>query len=540
MPRIATGQLPDTLKPLWDEWISGGMTHPEIERRQRETRSIAGGVGSSSSIAQIDYWQFVDDAIRGVGGFLDGSYIFPHPREVKRDQSTLKKKAFERIEMAIYDNFTGVIAEAPWIHIARASDMIKRDPQEVEGLDEFWADVDGRKTAMLDFLEFPFMQARAYGTGFVRVDRPVTGLRNESENRSTPITLHAMPTSAFKWWTLDQTGNLTALLYCFDRPGYKSPALYLWSLEEYAALLPTSADDKENYSVEVWGRNPLADSGRIPFARLHDGRPAYGEALGNSIMLNIAKIGRDVLNADSELIELRRKTALTFLGIPLKNATAESVNKLEIGTASAVPYDGDGGEPKWIAPELESMTKIQEYREKKKEQAFGMAHMAALSGYIQTSSGFHAEVEADKTNTRIARSAASLEAFETELLSLWAAYRGVEFGDPAPTVEYPREFGIRDLDKLTERTQAQLNMNLGPEADAEILRTYYQALYPRKGKDDIERMAQGSAQARAEHAQAQQESAMTPQDRAKRLIRKVSDSGNSARSDVAGRDGRAA
>lgn len=534
MPHIVAGNL-GTVAPLWEQFVEGGMVHPEIKRRQSETQTVAWG--ASASMAEVNYWKFVDDAIRSTGGFLDGSYIFPHAREVSRSTSTLKKKAYARLEMADYDNFAGVIAEAPWLYIVQSADMIKRNPQDIPGLDEFWGDVDGNGTAMLDFLEYPFMQARAYGTAFVRVDRPSVNLRNEAENQGTPVTLRALPTSAFRWWTMDGTGNLTGLVYCLNRDGYEEPAVYVWGPKEFRVLVPQSPTGK-NYIVESEGANPLAEEGRLPFARLHDTRPNHGECLGQSIMLAVAKIARQVYNTDSEIVELRRNTAFPFLALPMKIADPLVVSKLQIGTASAVPFDGDGGEPRWVAPELEAIVRLLEYREKKKEQAFSMAHMSAVVGHIQTSSGFHAEVEMDKTQRRIGRAAASVESFETEVLDLWAAFRGVELSDPEPTVEYPREFGIRDMDKVYARTQARLTMGLGEADTIETLRDFYQALYPRRPKEEIEGLAKSSAQAKQESHERAEEAEMSNRDRARDLIkRKRNDAGNSARSKPANREG---
>lgn len=509
--KIVAGQLPDDLKPLFQEFVEGGYEHPEIRRRQAETRSY---VGTTTSMVQLDYWKFIDDAIRGVGGFQDGSYIFPHQREIVRG-TTLKRKALARIEMADYDNFAGVIAGAPWGYISQSADMIKRDPQDVEGLDEFWQNVDGNRTSMLDFLEYPFLQARAYGTAFVRVDRPGLSIGDDQENREVPVVLRSLPTAAFRWWTVDKSGNLTGVVYCIGDS--KAPDIYIWGLSTWATLIPVDSEDSSQYMVADFGYNPLADEGRLPFVRLHDHRPGFNEGLGQSIMLNVAKIARQVYNTDSELVELRRHTAFPFLALPMKTADPEAVRKLEIGTASAVPHDGDGGSPKWIAPELEAMVRLAEYREKKKEQAYGMAHMAAVVGYIQTTSGFHAEAEFDKTRQEIGRCASALEAFETEVISMWGSFRGIQFDmDNKPTVEYPREFGIRDLDKVYERTTTRLAWNLGENDLLETLRDLYQSLYPRTPKDEIERLAKAGVAARVaareEMKEQMEEKEKTPKD----------------------------
>ncbi len=522
MPKAEFPAGLSTLRPLWEQWNdAGGKDHPEVVRRQLETKTIADGAGSRA-LRQIDYFTFIQDAIRGTGGFLDGSYLFPHQREIIKQTSSLKPKALARIEMATYDNFAGVIAEAPWIQIRRAADMIKRDPAN-QDIDQFWNDVDGNRTAILDFLEFPFMQARSYGTGFVRMDRPPAMIRNETENRRVPVMLHSLPTASFKWWTLDAMGNLTGLIYCLSRQGYEAPAIYVWSVQEFAALLPTGPKEKEQYSVERWGTNPLIAEGRLPFARVHDSRPTYGEALGQSVMLSVAKIARDVYNTDSERMELRRNTAFPFLGLPMKTATAEAISKLEIGTASAVPYDGDGGEPKWVAPELQAMQELREESKNKKDQAFSMAHMVPFASYddgktVNTNSGYHAEMEADKTNTRIASCAASLEAFETELVDLWAMFRGVKFGEDRPTVEYPRDFGLRDMDKMFERTKLRLDMGLGDDDVLECLRDFYEALYPRTPEKEIEELAKAGVKAKAAAKKLEQQQMQTPRDRAKELI----------------------
>jgi hypothetical protein len=133
-----------------------------------------------------------------------------------------------------------------------------------------------------------------------------------------------------------------------------------------------------------------------------------------------------------------------------------------------------------------------------KDAAFVMSEMTGLLGHtkaVQTSSGYHSEVELDKSERRIGRLAASVEAAENKIARLFLAMVGAPDQDYG--VSYPRKFGMVDTDTMIVRTRDRLALNLGNADSIEVLKDYYNALYPRKTAKEIEAMAHAAAAARA-------------------------------------------
>lgn len=492
---------------IFDHWVAKG-DHAEIKRFE-ELIGPTVGVGANGIMRQLNVWDFIKDAIEGTGGFADGSYLVPHKREFDRGKQTLVAKFWERAVLADYDNFPRTIAETPINFIVEAKDLIQRETDDPR-LERWWTNIDGEGTNIEDFLlGFPAAQAQAYGTAWIFVDRP-GGIGNLAEDvqPGNEVYIRCVATRNVVYWEFDEDGAFSALVVREPETDVSGDACPVrvwtadaWGLFEPDAVAPTSSgatkQGKTSYHPTAGGDNQL---GRIPVAQLHYEDPAPKRALGKSPMLDVARVARTVYNMESEAREIERKCAFAMLAVPRK--TLGGRTKVEVGTDSLFEYDGEGGEPKWIEPSLNSLDKYRERIKEKRESAFSMAHMAAVSGYVQTSSGFHTEAEFAKTGRRIGKFAAQLETVEAQIGSLYLQYHGV---NPARAVgmvnvSYPRDFGLKDVAALVDRTQKRLDMTGGEEDAFMAFRDLYQGLYPRKSAAELEALARKAAQSRTADA----------------------------------------
>ncbi|HSD12684.1 MAG TPA: hypothetical protein VLC10_03940, partial [Patescibacteria group bacterium] len=140
---------------------------------------------------------------------------------------------------------------------------------------------------------------------------------------------------------------------------------------------------------------------------------------------------------------------------------------------------------------------IAEDRDKRKEACYSAAHMRAMAGWIQTSSGFHAEAEFDETNRAIGKFASSCERAERKVARLVLRYSNLSMTEEqlrdAFSVAYPRNFGLHNIDEVQKRVKERLELGLGQDDAEKAIFDLYSAQYPREPKDDLEAAAKKAA-----------------------------------------------
>jgi hypothetical protein len=471
---------------------------PNQERQAFEERILVLGKDARTNGASI--YEYIADAVDGTGGFSNGAYIFPHYLEEQDGVAT--EKLLQRRAQADYDNFAGHICYAPWDIINAAVDMIQRKAtgEAEQPLSEYWRSVDGRGTSMIDFLEYPHKESRKYGTCIIVTDRPkmtppVPGQPiSEAQNRlpeNRPKS-YPVPIENVVHWAYDEETNELAAIAILD-PAFVDDGesrksrirLRLWTRTEWALYEHEDPESASDTHVGPWN---LLDGGvntleEVPITAIWNDAPPPGKLLGKSEMLEVARLSQTVYNMDSEARDTERKASM-FLAISVAKEDEEPSEPVPIGLEVGMGYTGSVA-PQWVSPKYDILDKLESHKERKIGSAYQMAGLgaiAAFTGVIQTSSGFHAEVEFAKTERRIARHASQLEAVEKQLARKVLKYFGID-SEATPdlfSVTYPKDYGIRDLDSLSNRTQADLDKNLGPLFNTEVLGVYFKALFPRK------------------------------------------------------------
>jgi hypothetical protein len=476
-----------------------------------------------------DAFTFIRDACEGTGGFQDGTYLDPHKRELVRaadpatilllSSSQVTAKMIWRMRLADYDNFARRIESAYWSYISQSRDLVRREiapqmPPEVrDALNIFWKDCDFHHTSIMDYMGQPAQYARRFGTGWSCVDKqPISALTEADEmlEGARPY-VYVVPTENVLWWQFDEDGDdleIAVIATPKEGQGILESAIRVWTEKAWAnydfvrAQVPKEGDQapakpsspKGNYVLRDFGVNPL---GEVPLVPLFNINPGRGRAFGKTEMLDVARIAKTVFNLDSEAREIERNCAFPFLGVPVKDIATTEVAKMYLGTETMVLYDGNSGEPRWVTPDLVALDKIAAKIEAKKQRAYEMAELSAIAGHIQTSSGFHSEVEFDKTDRRIGQFAAAAEEAENKIARLVLKYQFANMSEKmlgdAFSIVYPREFNVRDLERMIARTVQILALNAGDEVNVLVFRDLFSVLWPRKSKEDIDRISENAA-----------------------------------------------
>lgn len=507
-------EAPASCDELFSDFLADGCSHPEYKTFEALIPRIPvltprGRVLGPAAWTNI--WDFIDDAINGTGGFSDGGYLFPHTREFDREANQLDDKFYARRLSSPYDNFVKPIAETPWNYISQSRDAVVTkvadgaDASINKRLLDFWGDSDGRGTSVLDAFEYVAGQARRFGTGWVVVDRPSEPLMNRAQDQATAVYMYCVPTKDVLYWEFDEDYRLAGVIWrepwAEAVPGDAAGPpfdLRIWTKDAWAVY--RAMDEKSaRHPSEDWSCIDAGDNalGEVPVVQVFDEDPGPGRGFGRTIIPSIAKIAMTCYNIDSEIREIQRNTGFPFLAVPMKDA--RQVKELTVGAENILGFDGTSGEPRWVTQDLAEAKALADDKEQKKTAAYAMSHMAAIIGYVQTSSGFHTEAEFDKTNRRIGKFAASLETGLTRVSRLVCRYAGMT--DEAAirgtyTITFPRDFGMHNLKELLENLVSRLDMVLGVEDATEAIFDYYCAKYPREPHDDLRKRAEASAQAR--------------------------------------------
>jgi hypothetical protein len=451
----------------------------------------------------INSWNLIHDAVNGRGGFVNGFYLVPHEKEIDSN-GNLIDKFWERVEATAYDNFAKTICNSPWKYITKNEDMIKRDTAETD-LQEFWLAVDGRNLRMSDFLEYPALQARMYGTAWVFLDRPVNATGQAPDAPRGRRAIDALPTNrpyAYSVatrnvvdWQFDPSGQLSSITCREPLEGYddleeKNLRLRIWTCTGWSLFRKV---DGAEWDFETGGPNSW---GVVPAVPIYDEAPGPKLAMGTSVMLDTARAARQHYNLSSEKRELERKNSFAMLAMPMADPT--QVENITLGNQRVLGFsDKSSSPPVYVESTLTAFDKIVQDMKDTKEAAYAAADMAAMMGFaniLKTSSGFHEEAVFERTNTRIGKFASSLERGETEIAQLFRVMLGRPRDPKAVHIDYPRDFGLRDLAAMQARTDERLAMRLGVDDATKTILDFYTALYPRTDQKELEAEAKTAAQ----------------------------------------------
>jgi hypothetical protein len=473
-----------------------------------------------------DAFTFIRDACEGTGGFVDGTYLDPHKRELQSQTQSgaivlaanqVTNKFIQRVRLADYDNFPRMIESAYWSYIIQSRDLIRRDVSEKarpgvrEALGSFWANCDGHRATIADYLAQPVKGARRYGTGWTCIDKdsiaPATAAEESREGGGPYV--YVVPTENILYWEFDDDmDDLTLVIIAMPESGHsiQDAPIRIWTPTMWATFDFVANPNKPKKQNKNGGRAALGTFvmresgvnalGEIPLVPLYNRNPGRGKALAETEMREVCLLAKSVYNIDSEKREIQRNTAFAFLSLPVKSISSTDTKKIAIGTDSLLLYDGNSGEPRWVTPDLTALDKLEASKAEKKETAYSLAELASTMGHIQTSSGYQSEVEFDKTNRRIGQFASACEEAENKMARLVLRYQFADLTEQeiadSFTIVYPREFNVRDLERMIARTIQLLALNAGDEANVQIFTDLFSVVWPRKPKDEIKRLAEAA------------------------------------------------
>lgn len=426
-------------------------------------------------------WELLQQAYRGDGGFLDGSNLVPHPREIlyKRnedgspstEEQGKKAKYTRRQELARYENFARAIVDTFLAYL-----FSKPAVRRAEGLPEleaWWQNVDGAGMHINDWMLQQQALACVYGHIVVLMDRlptPVDAPRTKAE-QGQPI--------------LRCYGPLDVLDWLWDKGRYQG--LKVVDAVPRTDLLSTADADADTYLVwtpETWQRYSdegvlMAEGehgcGVVP-AEIHRARLVPGMPDVGASVLGDPKLFQDHYNLLSELREMLRGQVFSMLNIQLGADEEVGAARGRLGdSASVETIVFSKGPADFIQPDKGPAEVYESELQALERKIYRLAGLPWDGDSRDAESADSRRLKAQDLNRALALYADEAERVEYALVELW--YRSTTGVTEQATIDaalekvlirYPDEFGTLDIAQTAADVRDTVTANLGQTATAEI------------------------------------------------------------------------
>lgn len=392
--------------------------------------------------AELSRFAFIGHALRGDGPFrpivstgVDGAassvgstYLVKYPRESEVKFARRNELAFYASPLAqAASRFTGYVS---------TRSPVRDIPHDLYSA--MADDIDGKGSVIDSFWQEFMDQAKARGSMLLLVDMPAEAAANQAEqleNRVAPVWTAIAPELLTDYSIGDDgrfefaefSGNFTAA------DGKRSACTWHFDRQEWRAT------DQEkrvlSEGVHLLGFCPLlifTEGGDFPY---------FGPFAA------IADLSRRLFNLDSELDEILRSQTFSLLTMQVPDGSTDQqrldaarVAATTIGTNNLMVHSGST--PAFIAPP-DGPARIYLDRIDKLRQQIDEIGLKVQGSNVQES-GIALQMRFQLLNSELARFCGRMEDLERnawELSRLWLSM------SVAPTVQWPRDFSLSDVEK---------------------------------------------------------------------------------------------
>ena len=402
-----------------------------------------------------EHEKLVRDAFYGSGGFEDGSYLCRYARETAENYNT-------RQELAYYFNYTKPMVEGAVDPVFREYPT-RTTTRKDNRWDAFLLDVDGKGTAIDDFIAEAALDAKLDGSVFIVVDNTAddvaTNVQEAVERRQYPY-LYVLNQGNIIKYVTDRKGKLIMIAYKIQYSTVENEIErtvtedWVWTDTTWRC----TKDGITTNGVNQIGRIPIIPLVGAKSEKKHDLKP-------KSDFLHIAKINRAIYNACSELRQRNRSQAFSMLTYPVpEDENPETYSNIVTGHDNALLYKG-GTPPSWITPDQAPSDMLRAEIDMLVEGIYRMAERASVTGVQEQTSGVAKEWD---NLTRMQSIAAFLKVCqdaEHKIAKIFSLYIGVDLD---ATITYSTEFGIVDKTAELDAITSALDLAIGGKFDTEV------------------------------------------------------------------------
>ena len=416
-------------------------------------------------LAQFAPWQsiafdhnFLDDAYTGAGGFRDGKFLVPHPREAP-------EKFSRRKALGYYPNYVAPVVDSLIDPIFRKPAAREWDgrKQEKNLFSIFMLDIDRRKTSLPKFIKRAAKIAKTHEVAFIVVDnypeQPLN-IADALAGRILPYAYIVKPQQV-QSFECDVAGNLESITYNVIKKRYASGTT---SEEVIRWTWTRTTWEKVEKGETTTGEHSL---GVVPVVPLMVKDHDPGDLLPEPSLFPIAQTNMTIYNLCSELRELLRSQAFAILTYPITSQVdREDLKGLIQGTENVLGYDGEGSNtPDFIAPPAEQAALLQAEITRLVEEIYRMSKLNSVVGVQTKTSGVAKEWDFANTNEVLADTADNCQEAEKQMAFLFEKWTGQTVNY---VCTYPDDFGIADVQAELDEVTSALALNIGGKFNEEV------------------------------------------------------------------------
>lgn len=427
----------------------------------------------------------------GSGGFLDGTYLVPHPREWRDHSSATPrdptKKLLARRRLARYENVGGLILEqkraALFREVPTRTIGGQKDPESKHPIEAWWDNVDGEGCHINDWMSESFRWAGLFGHVLHYMDRQRVDREAETAADTGAVFLRLYCPPDVTDWLQNDRGRLLAvkLLESVERA----------SIDESQ---PESAFRERIVTEETWETRDIGTAskrgkkapvsverfphefGVLPVVVQYAKGRALAPLIGQPI-LGDPNLYIDLYNITSEIRELLRNQ--TFGQLAVKLGTGDTATSVEIAQAMIgsekgaenVMFTPDGAE--YIQPDATNVTVYQAERKELLRTIYRLAAIPWETDSLDAESEGSLKLKREDMNQVLAGYADQCEQAEYAIAKLW--YRA-QYGKDAweakweadqVVIRYPDAFDVTPFAEILEQATASVSLPMGPTFMAE-------------------------------------------------------------------------
>jgi hypothetical protein len=446
-------------------------------------------------------WILLGEVLEGDGGFMDGTNLVAHPREINYGRTAdgrvnhdivvgEKEKYRRRKALARYENFGATLVDT-FVDYQYAKEVIRvveNDASLSRDLTAWWKDVDGDGTPIDDWLKRTQVLADTYGHVHVLLDRQQRFDRESTAPKSRaeegPLVLRTyIPLDTLDW--LAPHGRMSSVKFveAVDRK-----SLFESWITGDARLTGSAADHLPNVEFRIWTESEWAVYD-VEGARITEGVHAYGEVpvvtfyarrrpriplIGRSL-LGDGRLFKDHFNLVSELREQLRQQCFALLNIQLQpdEDIADARGRLgdHLGSDSIL---WSRGLAQWLATPNGPAELLMQEISNCERKIYRLAGLPWESDSLAAEAAESRRIKAQDLNRLLAGHADSAQWFEQAIVKKWCiGMYGRDAGlaryaAAGVTIKHPDEFHTEEMVTVLENTRASIDLDLGPIATSLI------------------------------------------------------------------------
>ena len=409
--------------------------------------------------ANVGSWNVLLDAFEGCGGFLDGSYLWPYPREAEADFNA-------RRAMARYHNYLETLVDL-YVRFMFTQN-VRRDSTSPD-YNDWLENVDGAGTKINDLLKRFAAMSLVNGHAGMLIDKspdePAGPTQADDQGR---VVARVFTAPNIPDWRHDgDTLVGVKLLEAGPTPSLveEMPAdtrqFLLWDMDGWARF-------DANGNLVAYDK-PAIPLGLVPLVVLRPKQSHLSEMLGRALVSN-ANVIRALFNRAAEEDQVLREQAFSVMTVevPPEGDVDQAKQQLGnvIGSAKALVVKGV---IKYETPDQNVPQTIRDNMSYLVQEIYRAAHVRYRRDSLAAESAESIRIQYTELNEMLQGFSKALTLAERQIARCYFAWTTptaeaaqAAFEKAKVEAEYPTEFFVDDLMTDLQAWAEAVRMNLGP------------------------------------------------------------------------------